>query len=390
MIPEEELKKLSESFVKVFDLSKPPLIRAKLIEVGADKHILLLDIHHIIVDGTSFGILAKEILSFYEGKELEPLRIQYKDYADWQNKFFQTQEIKTQEEYWLEQFKDEIPVLNLPTDFIRPPMQSFEGKRIYLNVDKTTTKRLKQICSQTETTLFMMILAAFNVLLCRYTGQEDIVVGTPVAGRRHSDLENVVGIFVNTLPIRTYPNGYIKFSEYLRNIKEAVLMALENQDYQYEMLIEKLNIQRDMSRNPLFDVMFVLQNVNMPKFRTGNLKFSNYKLENNKSKFDVNFTATEKNEEIEFEIEYCTKLFKDDTIERLKGHFLNLLKDISIHTEKLISDIEILGEEEKHKILYEFNDTYAEYPRDKTVHELFEEQVERTPDNIAVVFEDEN
>ncbi|MGE5329382.1 MAG: amino acid adenylation domain-containing protein [Deltaproteobacteria bacterium] len=384
---EEEIEEIAKGFVKVFDLSNPPLLRVKLIDISEGKYVLLVDIHHIIIDGTSFGILIKEILSLYEGNQLEPLKIQYKDFAYWQNELFESDKIKKQEEYWIKQFNDEIPVLNMPTDYPRPARQSFNGYKKYFTLRKNTVEKLKAICDKTQTTLFMLLLSAYNVLLGRYTGQEDIVVGTPISGRRHADIKDVVGVFINTLPIRTYPNAKNSFTEYLSKVKEAVLMGLENQDFQYEHLIDKLSIPRDLSRNPLFDVMFILQNTDVSQMRTKDLKFAQSKIENNKTKFDMCLSAIDKNEQLEFEIEYCTELFEESTIERLQGHFLNILEDISNQPDKLISDIEILSKEEKNRILYQFNDTYAEYPKDKTIHQLFQEQVERTPDNIALVFE---
>jgi len=385
---EDQIEEIAKNFIKAFDLSKPPLMRAKLIELESDKHILLLDIHHIVIDGTSFGILIKEILALYEEKQLESLKVQYKDFANWQNKLFKSEKIKKQEEYWIEQYKSEIPVLNIPTDYTRPPMQSFNGRKDYFTVDKTVVSKLREQCDRTETTMFMMLFAAFNVLLSRYTGQEDIVVGTPVAGRTHADIKETVGVFVNSLPIRTYPIAETEFIEYVKKVKETILQSLDNQDYQYEHLVEKLSVPRDASRNPIFDVLFALQNMEMPEMKTKDLKLTQCKMDNGKSKLDMSIFATEKNDRIEFELEYCTDLYEEATIKRFEGHFLNILNDISDNPKKQISDIEIMSWEEKHEILYLFNDTQADYPKDKTIHQLFEEQVERTPDNVAIVFKD--
>ncbi|MEN6316858.1 MAG: amino acid adenylation domain-containing protein [Clostridiaceae bacterium] len=383
----KEVEKIIGDFVKPFDLSKPPLIRVSLLEIGKDKYILLFDIHHIIIDGTSFGILIKEVLALYEGREPGHQEIQYKDFANWQNTFLKSANIKKQEDYWLQQFSDEIPVLNLPTDHQRPAVQSFNGKKDYFTLDKCEVDKLKLICNNTGTTLFMLLYAAFNVLLYRYTGQEDIVVGTPVSGRSHAEAENIVGMFVNTLPIRTYPKGNKEFITYLSEVKETILMGLENQDYQYDYLIEKLNVQRELNRNPLFDVTFSLQNTEMSDINLDGIIVSHCRIDNKKSKFDLSLLAQETGMRIEFELEYCTNLFNDDTIKRFQGHFLNILKEITSNPEILISNIEIMSEEEKRQILYGFNDTQADYPKDKTVHQLFEEQVERTPEKIAVVFE---
>ncbi|UWG97077.1 amino acid adenylation domain-containing protein [Dehalobacter sp. DCM] len=385
---EDEVEIIKNKFIKPFNLKKPPLIRVKLIEIEEKKHILLLDIHHIIIDGTSFGILIKEVLSLYQGRKLEPVKIQYKDFAYWQNRLFQSQKMKKQEEYWVEQFKGEIPVLSMPSDHARPSLQSFDGSKEYFVLDKTIAVKLKELCEKTETTMFMLVFSIFNVLLQKYTGQEDIVIGMPVAGRTHSDIKNTMGLYINTLPVRTQPIAESIFTDYLQNVKETILKSLENQDYQYEQLIEKLNIPRDLSRNPIFDMLFVLQNMELPEMRTDGLKISQLKMDNGKSKLDLSLIAVEKDGEIEFVIEYCTALFESDTIKRLINHLNNIFKDVTDNPNKKIADIEILSDQEKYSLIFGFNNTFAEYPKDKTIHELFYEQVEKTPDNVAVVFED--
>lgn len=386
-VKEEDVLKVTDEFIQPFDLRKPPLIRASLLEVAKERHILLLDVHHIIIDGASFGILIKEIQALYRGSALRPLRIQYKDFANWQNKYLVSNAIKKQEEYWKQQFSDGIPVLNMPTDHPRPAVQSFHGRWYYFKLDSIQTDRLKSICGITNTTLFMLLYAAFNVLLHRYSSQEDIVVGIPVSGRNHEDVKNIAGMFVNTLPIRTSPKSNCKFSEYLEAVKETILKGLENQDYQYENLVDKLSVQRELNRNPLFDILFSMQNTDIPDIQLDGLSMKQCKVDSHKSKFDLSLLAAEKNNELEFGLEYCTDLFEEYSILRLKDHFLNILKDVSDNLQKPISEIEILSEEEKNKILYEFNSTQADYPRDKTIHQLFEEQAAKTPDDIAVVFE---
>ena len=386
-VNEADVQKVIDDFIQPFDLRKPPLMRASLLEIGEERYILLLDAHHIAIDGASFGILIAEIQALYQGSILKPLRIQYKDYANWQNKYLVSSSIKPQEEYWMKQFADEIPVLNMPTDHPRPAVQSFQGRWYSFKLDTIQTDKLKKVCAKTKTTLFMMLFAAFNVLLHRYSNQEDIVVGIPVSGRNHEDIKSVAGMFVNTLPIRTSPKGSRMFSEYLQEVKEKTLKGLENQDYQYESLVDKLNIQRELNRNPLFDTLFSMQNTDMPDIQLDGLSMKQSKVDTHKSKFDLSLLAAEKNDEIEFGLEYCTDLFEEHTILRLKDCFLNILKDVSDNLEKLISELEILSEEEKNRILYEFNDTLSDYPRDKTIHQLFEEQAAKTPDNVAVVYE---
>ncbi len=394
-IEEDKAEEYLNSLVKPFDLSKAPLLRAYILRISEEKHILFMDMHHAISDGTSMSIVAKEFIRLYSGQQLKPLKIQYKDFAEWQNKLLGGEEIKKQEEYWTSvfdrtSFQEEIPVLNMPIDYPRPAVQSFEGANVSFNIDESLTEKLRQLTKQTGTTMYMLLLGAYNVLLSKYTGQEDIVVGTPIAGRGHADLQEIIGMFINTLVMRNQPKGEISFAEFLKTVKEHALSAYENQDYQFEELIEKLDIEREMSRNPLFDVMFVLQNMEATELEIEGLSFKPYEYENRVSKFDMTLTAVENNNRINFNLEYCTKLFKEETIQRIVEHFKNLLSSIVDNPEQKIADTNILSEQEREQILVEFNNTKADYSRDKTIQQLFEEQVEKAPDNIAVVYEDKH
>jgi tyrocidine synthetase III len=384
----EEIAGIIKTFVRPFELDKAPLLRVGLVKLHPEKHILLLDMHHIISDGVSMGILTEEFVKLYNGEELPQLRIQYKDYSEWQNEALNTEEIKKQEEYWLKQLEGEIPVLNMPTDYPRPSVQSFEGSRIRFVLEGEQIGKLKKLGQETGATLYMILLAAYNVLLSKYTGQEDIIVGSPIAGRPHADLENIMGMFVNTLAMRNYPEVGKSFEAFLQEVKENALKAYENQNYQFEALVDKLNIRRDISRNPLFDTMFELQNMDIGELEIDQLHFTPYQFENGIAKFDISLTAVEEQDRISFDLEYCTKLFNEETVQRISIHYINLLKQILENPKEKLTDIDILTEEEKNKLLYAFNDTRAEYPKDKTIHELYEEQVDRVPDNIAVFYKD--
>jgi len=385
---EEAAEGIIRSFIRPFDLSKAPLFRVGLVKLHPEKYILMYDMHHIISDGTSAGIMVDEFVKLYEGQELPSLRLQYKDYAAWQNGMLESEAVKQQEEYWLEVFNGEIPVLELPTDIKRPAVQSFEGDKIDFELDEEVTKGLRNIVRETGATMYMVMLAGFNILLSKYSGQQDIVVGSPVAGRPHADLENIMGMFVNTLAMRNYPEDGKIVGKFIEEIKENALRAYENQYYQFEELVEKLDIRRDMSRNPVFDVMFAMQNMDIGEIAITGISVKPYAIENHVSKFDITVGAQEAGDKLSIGMEYSTKLFSKETIERMAAHFTNVLWDIAGNIDKKISEIELLDEEERHKLLYEFNDTYAEYPKDKTIHEQFEEQAEKTPDNVAVVYED--
>jgi len=383
-----EVEEKIRGFISPFDLSKAPLLRTALVKLSHDEHILLLDMHHIVTDAVSVGILVEEFMKLYEGKKLPGIRLQYKDYAVWQRKIQNEARIKKQEEYWLDRFKDEIPVLNIQTDYQRPAVQNFRGDEVSFKIDKELTGKLKSIARINEATLYMVLLSAYNALLYRYTGQEDIIVGSPIAGRSHDDMKNIMGMFVNTLAMRNSPKGNKTFEELLGEVKENALKAYENQDYQFEELVERLNIRRDMSRNPIFDTMFMLENVDIKEVEIEGLKITPYKYKTKTLKFDISLRASEIKEGIKFNLEYSTSLFKKETMERLSNHFVNILREITEDPMIKLKEIDMLSPEEKTHILYGLNNTEADYPRNRTIHELFEEQVERTPDNTAVVFGD--
>ncbi|HLP45258.1 MAG TPA: condensation domain-containing protein, partial [Candidatus Kapabacteria bacterium] len=251
------------AFIRPFDLSRAPLLRVGLIIETERKngHILMLDIHHIITDGNSQVLLEKEFMALYMGEVLAPLRIQYKDYTLWQRSENEINRVKQQEKYWLKEFDNEFPVLTLPIDYPRPQVQSFAGSRIVFSISRAETVGLKKLASTGNTTLFMVLLAIFNILLSKLSGQEDIIVGTASAGRRHAELQCLIGMFVDTLALRNYPFGEKIIMDFIGEVTGRTLEAFENQEYPFEDLVDKLSIRRDAGRNPLFDVMFVLQNM---------------------------------------------------------------------------------------------------------------------------------
>ena len=386
---EAEAKQQVEAFIRPFDLTQAPLLRVEVLQVAEEKHLLLLDMPHIISDGVSMGVLVEEFTQLYAGESLPALRIQYKDYAVWEQERQGSEAMREHEAYWLERFTGELPVLQLPTDYPRPAVQQFEGDRVSFTLDREQTAGLRRLAEETETTLYMVLLAAYKTLMFRYTGQGDLIVGTPVAGRGHADLERVMGMFVNTLALRSYPSGEKTFVSFLQEVKEQLLESFQHQEYPFEMLVEQLALTRDASRNPLFDTMFVLQNTEMGSLELPGLRIAPYEAENRIAKFDLTLEAMEAETEIQFSLEYRTSLFKEETIKGMIGHFLKLIEGVIREPEARIAELELLKEEEKQQILYDFNATAAEYPREQMIHELFEEQVERTPDHIAVVFGDQ-
>ncbi|UCH96083.1 MAG: amino acid adenylation domain-containing protein, partial [Candidatus Aminicenantes bacterium] len=382
-------------FIRPFDLNKAPLLRAGLLQLPEDQFVLMFDIHHIIADAMSCERLIEEFVMLYDGANLPELKIQYKDFAAWQNELFASGKMNKQKEYWLNQFKDNIPVLELPTDFPRPDIQSFAGDTVTVFMDEVLTSKAKEFAKKNEVTLYMILLAVYYVILYRYTGykeQEDIVIGSLSLGRSHADLERVIGMFVNTLPIRNYPTANKTFADFLAEVKTSALQAYENQDYQFDELVENLDVEKDFSRNPLADIWFSFMSFDKPSTGRpgplklkGDLKFRPYEgLLKKSSKADITLFCMESNT-ITFSFEYCSALFKKETMQRFAQHFINIVQYVIPHPCTRLSHIDFLSAAEKKQLVETFNDTAAEYPADKTIHELFEEQAARTPDNTALV-----
>ncbi|AWX22347.1 hypothetical protein CXF51_13695 [Bacillus subtilis subsp. subtilis] len=293
-VKQDEVDGYTRNFIRPFDLKQAPLFRVELLELELKKYILVVDMHHIISDGISTNVFMQDLFKLYEGEELPVLRIQYKDYAVWQRNELNQQHIKQQETYWLETLSGELPVLQIPTDYARPAMQDFKGDTLEFVIDEKSSEALRKLAAQTGTTLYMILLATYTMMLAKYSNQTDIIVGSPIAGRPNADLDRVVGMFVNTIVMRNYPEAEKTFINYLMEVKENALKAYENQHYQFEKLVEKLDVSRDMSRNAIFSVMFVLQNMDQDVGCIQSLDITPYKFEYNIAKFDLTLTAIEK------------------------------------------------------------------------------------------------
>ncbi|TRX33014.1 amino acid adenylation domain-containing protein [Flavobacterium sp. ZT3R18] len=384
---------------EAFDLEQAPLIRGSLIKLKEDAYVFFLSMHHIVGDGWSIQLLISEIIKNYNGliqeKEIDlpVLNIQYKDYAVWLSEELQQKKQKESEQYWLNQFSGDLPVLDLPSSKARPLVQTYNGETIRHEFSKSFLDKLKTFSKSQDATLFMTLISGINALLYRYSGQDDIIIGTPIAGRVHPDLENQLGLYLNTLAIRTKFKEENSFLDLIAAQKETLLGAYEHQGYPFDALVGKLNLKRDMSRSALFDVMVVLQNQGQLTSINSNeglidLEVSNYSFENRTSQFDMSFTFVE-SEGLYLAIEYNTDIYASYLIERMFLHFENLLSELIEDPKINIQDVGYITETEKHQLLFDFNSTEVAYPKDKTIVDLFEDQVARTPDNIAVVFEDQ-
>ncbi|MDB9509542.1 amino acid adenylation domain-containing protein, partial [Microcystis aeruginosa CS-338/01] len=389
---EQEIKKWLEIHShQPFDLANDSLIRSTLLKLSDTEHFLLICLHHIVSDGWSMGVFIEELTTLYNAytKGLEPLLqelpIQYADFAIWQREYLQGEIRENQLNYWQKQLADAPALLHLPTDYPRPLEQSFQGDRIKCILSPELSQGLNKLSREKGVTLFMTLLTAFGTLLYRYTGQTDILVGTPIANRTRSELAGLIGFFVNTLVLRTDLAGNPSFSELLKQVRETATDAYDHQDLPFEMLVEALQPERNMSYTPLFQVMFGLDNEPINEIALEGIKATHQPLEFKTAKFDLSLSIQVKEAGLTAIWEYNTDLFNQSTIERLSGHFVNLLTGIIANPEQAISQLPLLTESETNQLLIEWNNTQVDYPEYKCIHQLFEEQVKRTPDAVAVV-----
>ncbi|HXQ72673.1 MAG TPA: MupA/Atu3671 family FMN-dependent luciferase-like monooxygenase, partial [Pyrinomonadaceae bacterium] len=376
-----------------FDLSAGELLRVQVLRVAADEHIVLLTLHHIISDGWSMGVLIREVGTLYQvysnGQEspLEELAIQYGDYARWQREWLQGEVLEQQLGYWREQLA-ELPVLQIPADHTRPAVQTYKGSHHRFSIPLEDTQKLKDLSQQEGATLFMVLLAAFQLLLSRYSGQEDIVVGTAIAGRNRAETEKLIGCFVNTLVMRTDLSGGPTFRELVRRVREVCLGAYAHQDVPFEKLVEELQPERDLSRSPLFQTMFILQNTTVKEQQSsGALDMSSMGSETNTAQYDLVLTMIDDGQGT---LEYNTDLFEAETVSRMCRHFQRLLAELAADPQQKIARVPMLSEAEREQILVAWNQTAVEYGPVECLHELFEQQVERTPEATALLFEEQS
>jgi amino acid adenylation domain-containing protein len=375
-----------------FDLANGPLFRFKLLKLASDRHVLLLTIHHIICDAWSVGLLLRELAAFYQDARvnecvsLPRLKIQYADFAMWQRERLQGPTLEKQLDYWKDQLAGAPPMLELPTDYPRPEKLSANGAQVSIALTADATRAIKEFSRNENVTLFMTLLAAFQTLLSRYSGQADIVVGSPIAGRSMLETENLIGAFVNTIVLRGNLADNPSFREFLGRVRESTLGAFAHQDLPFEKLIEAINPERATNRTPLFQVMFALQNTPAADVAMAGLKLKPLKLDRVKSKFDLTLEVEEEAEGLRLCFEYNTDLFAAPTIERMLGHLENLLKAVVSDSSQRVAELPFLSDSERHKLVFEWNNTRADFPEGACIHHLFEAQVARTPDAIAAEF----
>ena len=374
-----------------FDLAVGPLMRVALLRLEAQDHVLLITLHHIVADGWSIEIFARELGALYtaflnhQPSPLPDLPIQYADFAIWQRRYLQGESLELLLAHWQRTLAGAPPVLSLPTDYPRPAVQTFRGSSASFQLDVQLTEAVQTLSQQSKVTLFMTLLTVFQILLRNYSGQEDIVVGTPIANRNRAETAGLIGYFVNILVLRTDLSGNPSFRELLTRVYQVALDAYTYQDLPFEKLVESLHPERSLSHTPLFQVMFVLQNAPTPELNLPDLTIRGLDIDIITSKFDLTLALRETAQGLQGFVEYNTDLFTAETIDRLMGHYQQLLRAIAANPERRLSELSLLTPIEQH-LLVQWNKTQVEYPRDFCIHQLFEVQVDRSPNAIAVVF----
>jgi amino acid adenylation domain-containing protein len=373
-----------QGFIRPFDLKRAPLIRVGLFESDEEK-ILIVDIHHIVSDGVSNSVLMQEFIALYNDQLLPGVKLQYKDYAEWQDHKMADAEMQLQRAFWMDKFSPVPSVIDLPYDFSRPLHKTYKGGAIIFQLDEFQSAGLRTIAREEHVTIFMLLLAVYNILLSKLTNQEDIVVGTPTSGRFYEDVERTIGPFVNTIALRNYPRADQTFREFLQEIKSTAIEAFDHQDWDYEMLVRELQVDRSNGRNPLFDVFMAVQNFEQQEFSLPGMTLSRLKATKEIAKFDLSLLVTEQQSIFTCEFEYAADLFERQTMERWAGYFQQIINEIVNNVNIRLTDIEMISPDELHLLIHRFNDTATAYPG-KTITAIFDEQVRKTPGNIALRF----
>jgi Condensation domain len=387
------LRVAGEETGKPFDLSRGPLLRVRLFRLGPEEHILLFVIHHIIADGWSMNLLFHEMAELYAGfatgsqPSLAKLNFQYADYARWQRNVVTSDFLAGEIEYWKNKLDGAETVLRLPTDYPRPAAHSGRGRSIHFNLSQETNKSLKALAQSENATLFMVLLAVFQILLARYTSQSKILIGTPTAGRTDVELENLIGFFVGTLILRGDIDAESSFRQMLRQTRANTLEALAHQNTPFEKLVEAMEPDRNLNRNPLFQVMFILQNAPKQKVEIPGLAMQEIEFESGVAKFDLTLEVIDL-DDVHCTFEYDSDLYRERTIQRMAGHFVRLVERVVAAPDEKLTKFSLLSTVEVQQ-LEEWNETSGEYPRALCIHTAFEEQAARTPHRTAV-FDEEN
>jgi surfactin family lipopeptide synthetase A len=386
---EQDARTHIREFIKPFNLGVAPLFRIEIIQLSPENHLILFDAHHIIIDAFSMEILKKELFTFYVGNKPEPLKVQYKDYSNWQNTYYKSNEALEKKSYWIKQFEGEIPVINLPVDYPRYAGQSTEAGKHSFCIDEKLTAEIKKLSAGHGFSTFMILLAVYNIVLHKYTQQDDIIIGVSSAGRDNDDLTKLLGMFVNNLPLRTYPKDNMSIAEFLNQVKGTAINAFANQDYPFDELIEDLNIKRDLNRSPLFDVVFSYMNFALSEFSNGDIQVSDYRAETIlSSEYDLMLYGLEADDKIFITIKYKKSLFRKESINRFAGHFLKAVDIVTQDKELKLADINLLLPDEL-KQFKKYNSRYKRVTTTTDVIDLLKESFTANSEKIALLYKDQ-
>lgn len=385
----DELPAMIEQFIRPFDMERAPLFRSAIIVLAPGEHVLLVDMHHSVSDGVSLLIIIKELVQLYQGSALSPLKVQFKDYAVWESKLLASAKMASQKEYWLQTLSGDLPVLEMPLDYPRLESKSFKGERMIMQIAPETVSQMNSLVQDHRVTLNIFLFAVYLILLHKYTAAEDIIVGSIVAGRKHPELYNMVGMFTNFLPVRSRVDRTQSFLQFLATERDTILQAYDNQEFPLDHILDNLTIRLDPTRNPLFDTMLIFHNQAdmLENFASGNLQLIEYHVPLKSSKLDFKLDIVV-NEAMGLNciFEYNTDLFKAATIERLSQHYLNIVQQVLRESEIVLSELELVTAEEKAQILDALLEVEADYPKDRTIAQLVEEMAIRHAGRKALVF----
>ncbi len=391
-IEEEALQIVQSTATHIFNLKEYPLFKLRVIKLSKNEHILVVVMHHIISDGWSIGIMINELSEHYEkylnneNYSVQSLDIQYSDYADWMNNWLKDEILERKLKYWKDKLKGIPEVLELPLDYTRPPVQTFNGASINFSIDKKYSNKLNSINKKEGLTNFMSLLTIFEILLTKYSRQDDIVIGSPIANRTNPKVENLIGFFVNTLIIRNKLDLKNTFLETLKETRSVILEAFNNSDVPFEYIVDAVQPERSMSHSPIFQVAFVYQNNNNELFSLKGLEVENYNFENPTSKYDLTLYIQEKEDELHFSLEYNTDLFKNETVNRISKHFVKILEQVIENPKIKLSDIILLSEDEYVGLVKNLNQTKTDINLSKCIHEVFEDIVTAYPEETAITY----
>ncbi|MDR9504671.1 amino acid adenylation domain-containing protein [Brevibacillus agri] len=385
-MPGASVEEALAGFIRPFSLHEAPLLRIRLVSIGTDRHVLLIDMHHIISDGLSIERLVSDFLAYYDGQTLAEPKRQYKDFAVWQQSR-DAADWQTEADFWLQQYKDGYETLDLPTDYRRPPIKHFAGDlRRFVWTDEQAAA-LREFCRTQQLTPYMLLFGCFSILLAKYSGQQEIIVGTPVGGRIGAETEETVGAFVNTLALRSYPAGEKRVVDYLQELKAYCLQAFEHQTYPFEELVQQVEKERDLSRNPLFDTMFAWEQRDRSQLRIRGLDVQRQDIHSGIAKFDLTLQAWEEQGQIGFALEYATSLFAASTVERMGQHYMQIVQEIVQSPEQPIKEVRLISAEEERLLRDGFNQTHMDEDWSQSVVALIEAQASVRGDEVAVVCE---